>query len=34
MHDCFVVTNNIRDYHLLQKVMPKLDVIPAKDFFS
>ncbi len=34
MHDCFIVTNNIRDYHLLQKVMPKLDVIPAKDFFS
>jgi len=34
MHKCFVVTDNIRDYALLQKVMPKLEVIPAKDFFS
>ena len=34
MHQCFVVTDNIRDYALLQKVMPKLEVIPAKDFFS
>ena len=34
MHKCFVVTDNIRDYELLQKVMPKLEVIPAKDFFS
>ena len=33
-HDCFVVTENIRDFTLLQKVMPKLEVIPAKDFFS
>jgi len=33
-HKCFVVTDNIRDYALLQKVMPKLEVIPAKDFFS
>ena len=34
MHNCFVVTDNIRDYNLLQKVMPKLDVMPAKEFFS
>jgi len=34
MHKCFVVTDNIRDYELLQRVMPKLDVIPAKEFFS
>ena len=34
MHKCFVVTDNIRDYELLQKVMPKLEVIPAEDFFS
>lgn len=34
MHNCFVVTDNIRDYQLLQKVMPKLEVIPAKDFFN
>ena len=34
MHQCFVVTDNIRDYELLQKVMPKLDVIPAKEFFK
>ena len=34
MHNCFVVTDNIRDFTLLQKVMPKLDVIPAKEFFG
>ena len=34
MHACFVVTVNIRDYTLLQKVMPKLEVIPVKDFFG
>ena len=34
MHKCFVVTDNTRDYELLQRVMPKLDVIPAKEFFS
>ena len=34
MHKCFVVTDNLRDYELLQKVMPKLEVIPAEDFFS
>ena len=34
LHKCFVVTDNIRDYALLQKVMPKLEVIPAEDFFS
>ena len=33
-HKCFVVTDNIRDYQLLQKVMPKLEVIPAKEFFG
>ncbi len=33
-HKCFVVTDNIRDYRLLQKVMPKLEVIPAKEFFG
>lgn len=34
MHDCFVVTENVKDFSLLQKVMPKLEVIPAKEFFS
>ena len=34
IHKCFVVTDNIRDYSLLQRVMPKLDVIPAEAFFS
>lgn len=34
IHNCFVVTDNIRDYTLLQKVMPRLDVIPAKEFFG
>lgn len=34
LHKCFVVTDNIRDYALLQKVMPKLEVIPATDFFN
>ncbi len=33
-HKCFVVTANIRDYALLQKVMPKLEVIPAGEFFG
>ncbi len=34
MHKCFVVTDNIRDYALLQKAMPKLKVIPAGEFFN
>ena len=34
MHKCFVVTDNIGDYALLQKVMPKLEVIPAGEFFN
>lgn len=34
MHKCFVVTDNIRDYALLQKVMPKLEVIPTSEFFN
>ena len=34
MHNCFIVTDNIRDFTLLQKVMPKLDVIPANEFFG
>lgn len=34
VNDCFVVTENIKDFSLLQKVMPKLEVIPASEFFS
>lgn len=34
LHGCFVVTDNVRDFSLLQRVMPKLEVIPAKEFFS
>jgi len=34
MHKCFVVTENIRDFSLLQKVMSKLEVIPAKEYFG
>lgn len=33
-HKCFVVTDNIRDYALLQKVMSKLEIIPAAEFFN
>ncbi len=33
-HNCFVVTENVKDFTLLQKVMPKLEVIPAADFFG
>lgn len=33
VHGCFVVTENIKDFALLQKVMPKLDVIPAVEYF-
>jgi Predicted nucleic acid-binding protein, contains PIN domain len=34
VNKCFVVTDNIRDFTLLQKVMPKLEVMPAKAFFN
>ena len=34
MHNCFVVTDNIRDFTLLQKVMLKLEVIPATEYFG
>jgi len=33
-HECFIVTENIQDFTLLQKVMPKLEVIPAQEFFN
>jgi len=32
--DYFVVTENIKDFSLLQKMMPKLEVIPAAEFFN
>ena len=34
LHKCFVVTDNIRDYALLQKVMPRLEVIHAAEFLN
>lgn len=33
-NNCFVVTSDVDDFAYLQKVMPKLDVIPAAVFFS
>lgn len=33
LHDCYVITENVKDFSLLQKVMPKLQVIPAEVFF-
>lgn len=33
-NNCFVVTPDIDDFAYLQKVMPKLDVIPASVFFG
>ena len=34
MHDGFVVTHDIDDFQIIQKAMPKLDVISANQFFS
>lgn len=34
LHGCFVVTDNVRDFVMLQKVLPNLDVIPANIFFG
>ena len=34
IHDGFVVTHDIDDFQIIQKAMPKLDVISAKEFFS
>lgn len=33
-NNCFVVTSDVDDFAYLQKVMPKLEVIPADVFFS
>ena len=34
MHDCFVVTNNERDFNKFQPYMKGLLVVPADDFFD
>lgn len=34
MHDGFVVTHDIDDFQIIQKAMPKLQVISAIEFFS
>ena len=34
VHDGFVVTHDIDDFQIIQKAMPKLEVISADEFFS
>lgn len=34
MRDGFVVTHDIDDFQIIQKAMPKLDVISAEEFFN
>ncbi len=34
MHDGFVVTYDIDDFQIIQKAMPKLEIISASEFFS
>jgi len=34
MHDGFVVTYDVDDFQIIQKAMPKLEVISAVEFFS
>ncbi len=34
MHDGFVVTHDIDDFQIIQKAMPKLEIISASEFFS
>lgn len=34
MHDGFVVTHDVDDFQIIQKVMPRLQVIAAKEFFD
>ena len=33
-HDCFVVTNNERDFHKFEPYMKGLDIVPADYFFD
>ncbi len=34
IHDGFVVTHDVDDFQIIQKVMPNLKVMSAKDFFE
>lgn len=34
MHDGFVVTHDVDDFQIIQKVMPRLQVIAAREFFD
>ena len=34
MHEGFVVTHDIDDFQIIQKAMPKLEIISASEFFS
>ena len=34
IHDGFVVTHDVDDFQMIQKVMPNLKVISAADFFE
>lgn len=34
MHDGFVVTHDVDDFQIIQKVMPRLQVIAAQEFFD
>ncbi len=34
MHDGFVVTHDVDDFQIIQKVMPRLQIIAAQEFFD
>ncbi len=34
MHDGFVVTHDIDDFQVIQKVMPNLKIMAAQEFFD
>jgi len=34
MHDGFVVTHDIDDFQIIQKVMPNLKIMAATEFFN
>ena len=34
MHDSFIVTHDIDDFQIIQKVMPNLKIMAAQEFFD
>jgi len=34
MHDGFVVTHDVDDFQIIQKIMPRLEIISAQEFFN